>query len=150
MTTDFAIRRVPGSRVASIQWKGGYSEATIRAKFEAVETWARSKGVPTGRWIFREPGDRTWWTGIEVKRPVRSDGKVKVRNLPAVTVATITFDPDVVSPRVIYHGLYDWLRWQRKEKRIRAIRSARELYRGNPWKDSKAWSRTEIQFIVTK
>jgi hypothetical protein len=60
----------------------------------------------------------------------------------------VRFDPTVVSPRVVYHGLSDWLRWQRKEKKIRSVVSYREIYEGNPWKDKRAWSRTEVQFVV--
>ncbi len=58
--------------------------------------------------------------------------------------------PERRFPRVVYHGLSDWLRWQRKEKEVRSVLSYREVYEGNPWKDQKAWSRTEVQFVVRK
>jgi len=150
MTVDFVLRSVPGMRVATIRWKGGYDEKVIRKRFEEVEKWARRRGVSTGRWVFREPGPRTWETGIELKKPARSEGRVKVRTLPRVAVASVSFDPDVVSPRVVYHGLSDWLRWRKKDKSIRSVVSSRELYPGNPWKDPKAWARTEVQFVVRK
>lgn len=150
MTVDFEMKKAPSLRVASIRWTGKYDEVAIRSRFEEVEKWAREHGVRTGRWVFREPDSRTWDTGIEVRGKARSEGRVKVRTLPAATVASVQFDPDVVSPRVVYHGLSDWLRWRRKEKAIRTVVSTREIYEGNPWKDKRAWSGTEVQFVVRK
>lgn len=150
MTVDFTLKRTPSLRLASIRWKGPYDEKTIRKRFEEVEHWARSQGLTTGRWVFREPGSRTWDTAVEVRGKARSHGRVKVRTIPAGTVASVVFDPDVVSPRVVYHGLSDWLRWRRKEKAIRSVLSYREVYLGNPWTDRKAWAQTEVQFVVRK
>lgn len=148
MTVDFVLKKSPSLRLASIRWTGPYSEAEIRKRFGEVERWATTHRLRTGRWVFREPGSRTWNVGIEVRGRARSEGRVKVRSLPASTVASVTFDPDLVSPRVVYHGLSDWLRWCRKEKKIRSVVSTREVYLGNPWKDARAWSKTEIQFVV--
>jgi len=150
MVVDFVLKRAPRFRVAAIRWKGPYSEREIQRRFEQIEAWAKARGLRTGRWIFREPGSRVWDTAIEVRGKARSQGRVKLRTLPAGTVASVRFDPNVVSPRVIYHGLSDWLRWRRKEKAIRTVVSYREVYEGNPWKDQHAWSRTEVQFVVRK
>ncbi|HEY1198975.1 MAG TPA: GyrI-like domain-containing protein [Thermoplasmata archaeon] len=150
MTVDFVLKKTPSLHVAAIRWTGPYNERQIQKRFEEVEKWARARGLRTGRWIFREPGSRVWDTAIEVRGKARSEGRVKVRTLPAGTVASVRFDPDVVSPRVVYHGLSDWLRWRRKEKEIRSVVSYREVYEGNPWKDKRAWSRTEVQFVVRK
>lgn len=150
MTVDFVLKPTSSIHVAAIRWTGPYSERRIQQRFEEVEKWARARGLRTGRWIFREPGTRVWDTAIEVRGKARSEGRVKVRTLPAGTVASVRFDPDVVSPRVVYHGLSDWLRWQRKEKAVRSVVSYREIYEGNPWKDKRAWSRTEVQFVVRK
>jgi len=148
MTVDFEIRKVPSIRVAAIRWTGPYSEKRIRARFEEVARWARSRGIRTGRWIFREPGSRTWETGIEVRGKARSEGRILVRTQPAATVARVRFDPEVVSPRVVYHGLSDWTRWRKRDKTIRSVVSTREVYDGNPWTDRQAWSGTEVQFVV--
>jgi effector-binding domain-containing protein len=148
MTVDFVLKKTPSLHFAAIRWTGPYSEATIRKRFAEVEKWAKSRGHRTGRWVFREPGARIWEVGIEVRGRARSEGRIKVRTVPATTVASVTFDPEVVSPRLVYHGLSDWLRWRRKEKAIRSVVSTRELYPGDPWKDARAWSRTEIQFVV--
>ena len=148
MAVDFELKKSPSLRVAAIRWTGPYNERQIQKRFEEVEKWARAQGLKTGRWVFREPGSRRWDTAIEVRGNARSKGRVKVRTLPASTVASVRFDPDLISPRVIYHGLSDWLRWRRKEKAIRSVVSYREVYDGNPWRDKRAWSRTEVQFVV--
>ena len=148
MTVDFVLKRTPGLRVASIRWTGSYSEAEIRKRFAAVEKWAKAHHLRTGRWVFREPRERQWSVGIEVRGAARSEGRVRVRSFPACTVASVTFDPEVVSPQVVYHGLMDWLRWRRKEKKVKSVVSTREIYLGNPWTDARAWSKTEVQFVV--
>lgn len=150
MTVDFALKKTPSLRVAAIRWTGPYSDHEIRKRFEKVEKWAQARGLRTGRWVFREPGSRTWDVAIEVRGKAHSEGRIRVRTLPAGTVASVRFNPEVVSPRVIYHGLSDWLRWQRKEKTIRSVVSYREIYEGNPWKDARAWANTEVQFVVRK
>ncbi len=150
MTVDFVLKKMPRLRVASIKWKSPYSDARIQKRFEEVEKWARAHGLTTGRWVFREPAEHVFDTGIEVRGKARSQGRVKVQTLPAATVASVVFDPNVVAPRVVYHGLADWLRWQRKSKEIRSVGAYREIYSGNPWRDKNAWSRTEIQYVVRK
>ena len=150
MTVDFVLKKAPAIRLATIRWKGPYSERQIRQRFEEVERWVRAHGGRPGRWVFREPGTRVWDVGIEVAAKIRSTGRVKVRTVAAASVASVVFDPDVVSPRLVYHGLSDWLRWRKKEKEIRSVVSTREIYPGNPWKDPKAWARTEVQFVVRK
>jgi len=150
MTVDFSWGKSPSLRVASIAWKGPWNERRIRSQFERVERWARAQGVRTGRWIFREPGERSWEVAIEVRGRARGSGPVRTKTLPPAAFAHVVFDPDVVSPRLVYHGLSDWLRWRRKEKEIRSVVSSREVYSGNPWKDPKAWARTDVQFVVRK
>jgi effector-binding domain-containing protein len=150
MTVDFAFARAPRIRVAAITWKGPWNEAKVRSQFRRVSAWAKQHGVRTGRWIFRHPGGTRWEASIEVKGPVRSSAPVRLKTLPATTVARVVFDPDVVAPRVIYHGLSDWLRWRRREHQIRTVVSSREIYSGDPWKVARAWARTEVQFVVRK
>jgi len=150
MTVDFAWGKSPRMKVGSIGWKGPWNERKIRAQFERVERWAHKQGVRTGRWVFREPGPRRWEVAIELRGRARSSGGVRTKTFPAVTVARVVFDPDAVSPRLVYHGLSDWLRWRKKAKEIRSVGSSREVYSGNPWTDRRAWSRTEVQFIVRK
>jgi effector-binding domain-containing protein len=150
MVVEFRMKRAPAVRVATISWKGPWNERKIRAQFGRVATWAKRHGLRTGQWVFREPGTRSWQVGIEVRGAARSDGTVSVRTYPASTVASVTFDPNVISPSVVYHGITDWLRWRKKDKTIRSVGAYREVYPGDPWRDAKAWARTEIQVVVRK
>jgi effector-binding domain-containing protein len=147
---DFEFARSPALRVASIAWSGPWNERKIRAQFERVDAWARRAKVRTGRWVFREPGARRWVVGIEVKGAVRGEGPIRVRSFPASAVARVIFDPDAVSPRVVYHGLSDWLRWRKREHEVKSVGTSRELYSGNPWRDPRAWARTEVQVLVRR
>lgn len=148
MTVDFRFRKAPKYQVATYRWKGPWSEAKIRSNFRMLAAWAKRQRVPTGVWIFREPGEREWEVSIELRAPASSSGDVRVRTLPASRVASVQFDPNVVSPRVVYHGVSDWLRWRRKEGEIKRVGSYREVYRGDPWADARAWADTEIQVEV--
>jgi effector-binding domain-containing protein len=150
MVVDFKFKHAPSYRVASISWKGPWNERRIRAQFEAVTKWARSSGLKTGRWIFREPGNRVWEVSVEVRGNAHSEGSIRIRTLPAATVASVVFDPDVVSPAVVYHGLTDWLRWRKKDKTIRAVGDYREVYTGDPWRDATACAHTDVQIVVRK
>lgn len=153
MTVDFAMKRAPACRVASVRFTGPYKETRIRSEWEEIARWAKARGLHMGKWFFSEEGEGPRYkfeVAIEVKGKAKSSGNVRLRTFPATAIASVTFDPDEVSARVIYHGLNDWLRWQKKDKTIKRARTWREVYTGNPWKDSKAWSRTEIQVAVTK
>jgi effector-binding domain-containing protein len=150
MTVDFSFAKAPELRVASIAWTGPWNEQRIRSQFRRIEAWAKARGVRTGRWIFSEPGDRRWIAAIEIRGRAKSEAPIRLRTLPAAQVARVVFDPDVVSPRVIYHGLSDWLRWRRKDREIRSVVSSRELYSADPWRSAAAWKRTEVQFVVRR
>lgn len=150
MTVDFAFGKVGAMRVAYVRWTGPWNEKKIQGQFEKVEKWIRASGARPGRWIFHEPGSRRWEAAIEVRGTARASGGIRMRTLPAASVAHVQFDPDAISPRVVYHGLTDWLRWRRKEKEIRSVGNYREVYSGNPWRDRAAWSRTDVQVVVRR
>ena len=153
MVVDFSLKRAPAYRVASVRFEGTYSEKRIRSEFEGIARWAKANGLRTGRWFFLEGGNGPRYrfeVAIEVRGAAKSAGKVRLRTFPASPIASATFNPDEVSARVIYHGLNDWLRWQKKGKTIKRSRTWREAYTGDPWTDAKAWSHTEIQVLVTK
>ena len=150
MTVDFAFKKTPSYRVASIVWKGKWSDASVHTHFLQVQKWAAARKLKTGKWFFREPSEHAFETAIEIKgRAVGGDG-VRLKTFPAATVATVLFDPDVISPRIVYHGIYDFLRWRKREHEIRAVGAYREVYDGDPWKDRRAFARTEIQVVVRK
>jgi DNA gyrase inhibitor GyrI len=148
MPIEFELTKEPAYRIAFVAWSGPWSDAKIRRQFESVAKWAKANRLRTGAWVFREPGDRRWETGIQVFGKARAGGGVRLKTLPASRVARIVFDPQVLSTGVAWHGLNDWVKWRKREKKIRAVRSYREVYRGNPWTDRKAWSRTEMQLVV--
>lgn len=148
MTVDFVFKKAPKFRAITAAWKGPWNEKRIQKEFEALDAWAKKNKVRTGRWVFMEPGDRQWLVGLEVPAATKGDGSVRVRSFPASRVAQVQFDPDVVSARVVYHGVTDWLRWRKKEKEIRSVGMYREVYPGNPWRDKKAWTQLTIQVVV--
>lgn len=150
MVVDFKIKHTPSYRVATLSWKGPWNERRIRAQFDRIAKWARASGLRTGKWIFREPGSRAWEVAIEVRGPARSEGPIRVRTVPAATVASVVFDPAVVSPAVVYHGVTDWLRWRKRDKTIRSVGIYREVYDGDPWRQPKAWAHTDVQIVVHK
>jgi DNA gyrase inhibitor GyrI len=153
VTVDFVLKRAPAYRVASVRFTGPYKETQIRSEWEGIARWAKAHGLRTGKWFFIEGGSGPRYrfeVAVEVRGKAKGDRKVRLRTFPASPIASVTFDPDVVSARVIYHGLNDWLRWHKKDKTIKRARTWREVYTGNPWKDAKAWSHAEIQVTVTK
>ncbi len=153
MVVDFAIKRAPKYRVASVRFVGTYQENRIRSEWEGIAKWAKAQGLRTGRWFFSEDGSGPKYrfeVAIEVRGNAKSAGKIHLRTYPASPIASVTFNPDVVSPRVVYHGLNDWLRWQKKDKTIKRARTWREAYTANPWTDKRAWSQAEIQVTVTR
>ncbi len=153
MVVDFTMKRAPKYRVASVRFNGAYKESRIRSEWEGLARWAKAKGLRTGKWFFSEDGNGPRYrfeVAIEVDGSAKSEGKVRIRTLQASPIASVTFNPDQVSPRVVYHGLSDWLRWRKKDKTIKRARTWREVYTGNPWQDAKAWSRAEVQVLVSK
>ena len=160
MVVDFVLRNAPEMKVATLTMKGRWpGDKPIREEFEKLHAWTRSRGLKTGKWVFRELGDMTgpessakWEVGIEVrgKGPLRGGGGVSIKTLPATKVASVTFDPDVVSARLVYHGISDWLRWREKFKEWKSVGPYREMYSGNPWTSKSAWAHTQVQAPVKK
>ena len=83
---------------------------------------------------------------LETKGRTRTEGRVKVKKIPAQKAASVTFDPDQVSAELIYAGIYGWLRFAG----YKDIGPSRELYEGNPWTSTRAWSRAEVQVPIRK
>lgn len=150
MPIDFEIKKSPGYRVASLAWKGPWSDASVRTHFDKVCKWATARHLRMGKWIFREPRERSFEVSIEVAGRCRSESGIRIKTFRPATVARVVFDPEVVEPRVVYHGLSDFLRWRKREHDIRSIGDYREVYLGDPWKDRRAYARTEVQYVVRK
>ncbi len=151
MTVDFTWKKVPALHVASIVRKGPWNENILRPEFRQLVKWARSNKLRDGRWIFRfGPDERRWEACLEIRGKAKPEKPIRLRVLPAATVASVTFDPEEISPRVIYHGLNDWLKWRKKDGEIKSVGASREVYPGDPWTDKRAAAHTEIQFTVRK
>ncbi|MCI4323802.1 MAG: GyrI-like domain-containing protein [Thermoplasmata archaeon] len=150
MIVDFKLKRTPSYRVASLQRQGPWKADNLRTEFRTLQAWAKKRGLTTGKWIFYERGASTWEACLEIQGAAKSEGPIQVKKIPAATVASVVFDPQEVSPRIVYHGLVDWLRWQRKERTIRRVRESREVYDGDPWSNRRAWARADVQFVVEK
>lgn len=150
MTVDFAFGKAPKYRVATLPAKGRWSENIGRPEFAKLVAWAKANRLRTGKWIFRETAEGTFTVCLEIRGNAKASDGVRLQTFPAASVARVTFDPDAISPRVVYHGLNDWLRWRKKDGEIRGVRSSREVYSGNPWTDKVAWSHATVEFLVRR
>ena len=157
MVVDFEMRKAPEYRLATRTLRGSWpGDKVLRSEFEKVSAWAKEKGIKTGKWFFREFGEDDtkgrWEVGVEVrcKGPTRGGKGISMITLPSCTVAAVTFNPDLVSPRVIYHGLTDWLRQRKKTGEYKVAGPYREVYLGNPWSSRQAWAHTQVQIPVKK
>ena len=159
LIVDFEFKREPAYTVAAIRYVGPFRENHLRKEFKELVSWANKAKVPTGKWIFREidgpfsrrpDNQRRWEACLVIRGKARGQGRIRIKKIPASTVARVVFDPDKVSARVVYHGLNDWLRWRKKDKTIKGIGPTREVYAGDPWTNARAWSRAEVQYLVRK
>jgi effector-binding domain-containing protein len=131
---------------------GAWKENNLHSEFRELFRWARQEGVRTGRWIFFDPraDHRRWEACLEVEGPARPVGRIRIKTLPPTWVAQVVYNPDLISSRLVYHGLMDWIRWRRKYREIRSASGVRELYAGDPWSDKEAWTNCVVQFLVKK
>lgn len=147
---NFALEKAPAYRVASIVRVGPWKEENLRTEFGELTRWAERRGVRTGHWIFRDRGHDVWEACLEIAGAAAPEGRIRLKTLAATWVARVTFDPDVVSSRVVYHGLNDWTRVHRRRGELRSIGDVREVYEGSPWSEPKAWSHCRVEFLVRR
>jgi DNA gyrase inhibitor GyrI len=150
MTVDFAFGKAPAYHVAILRHKGAWSEDVCRPEFRRLVAWAKANHLKTGKWIFCGTGEGAFDACLEIRGTAKATGGIRLRTMPATPVARVRFDPDVVSPRVVYHGLNDWLRWRKKEKEIRKVVSTREVYDDDPWTNKQAWKHTTVEYVVRR
>lgn len=150
MTVDFSLARSPAYRVASIVRVGPWKEENLRTEFAELARWAKRQKLRPGRWIFLERGNDRWEACLEIRGRARPEGRIRLQTLRAGWVAAVTFDPDAVASRVVYHGLADWTRWRRRDGTIRSVVSTREVYDASPWTDPRAWARCRVEFVVRR
>jgi DNA gyrase inhibitor GyrI len=150
MLVDFSLAHAPAYRVAAIVRIGPWREDNLRTEFGELVAWARRQKVRTGKWIFYERGHHRWEACLEYRGRAAAEGRIRLKTLPAADVARVTFNPDLVSSRLVYHGLNDWTRWRRKDKEIRSVSGIREVYAGDPWQSRAAWTRCQVEYVVRR
>jgi hypothetical protein len=150
MVVDFEIGKASGFRAATVAWKAPWNEKRIRKEFDAIDRWLKSRKAKTGRWYFIEKGSDRFRVAIEVRSKVDGTARIRIRKFAPTAVVRVAFDPDELSPRIVYHGLNDFLRWRRKDKTIRSVGDYREVYDGNPWTDPKVWAGMRVEALVRK
>jgi DNA gyrase inhibitor GyrI len=155
MAVDLKVKRAPRYNVASMLRVGPYSTTMLRAEFTQLVRWAEKKGLRTGKWFLYfidEPGGRRPANRLrseaclQIKGRAASEGKIKVKKLPAQNVVSVTFNPDKVSPRLVYSGIYGWIKYGG----YKDAGLSREVYEGNPWTNPRAWANAEVQVPVKR
>jgi hypothetical protein len=150
MVVEFSLGKTPRYRVASIVRVGPWRPENLRSEFSALQRWAKRQKLSTGRWIFVERSSQRWEACLEIRGRPTPEGRIRLKALPSAWAASVTFDPDAISSRVVYHGLYDWTRARRRAGEIRSVGLVREVYEGSPWTDRRAWSRCRVEFLVRR
>jgi AraC family transcriptional regulator len=154
MVVDIEVKKTPSYNVAYLSRVGSEGTDPLRREFNELTAWAKKQKLRAGRWIFafyeggRSPSRYRFEACLEVPARAKSEGKIKVKKLPPITVASVKFNPDLVAPRLVYNGVYGWLKDNQTYKESDSY--SREIYFGNPWTNSWAWARTEIQVPVKK
>lgn len=155
MVVDLRVKRAPSYRVASMMRVGPYSGNMLRSEFGQLVKWAKKRRLRTGKWILffiDEPGGRRPASRLrseaclQIKGRAASEGKIKVKKLPAQKVVAVTFNPRTLSPRLVYSGVYGWLRYGG----YRDAGLSREVYEGSPWTNPRAWANAEVQVPVKR
>jgi effector-binding domain-containing protein len=155
MVVDIKVKGTPSYKVASIERSGGEGSEPLRREFQELEKWAKKSKVKTGKYFcyFYEAGrtpDRYRFVAcLEIRGKPKPEGKIKIQELPKLTVASVKFNPEKVTPRLVYNGVYGWLS-ENDEGYKTAGSFSREVYPGNPWTSSWAWARAEIQVPAEK
>jgi DNA gyrase inhibitor GyrI len=127
----------------------------FRTEFNQLVKWTKKHKLRTGKWIMRwldEPGNKPSSkirseACLEIKGKPRTEGKIMIKKFPKHTVLSVVFDPEKVSPRLVYSGIYGWIRYSDFEA---TDSPPREVYTGNPWTNRNAWANAEVQVPVKK
>jgi len=155
MVVDIQVKHAPSYRVASLIHYGPYAPNMFRTEFDQLVKWAQRHHLKTGKWIMRwidEPNSKPASkmrseASLEIRGKALTEGEIMIKKFPARTVAYVKFDPEQISARLVYSGIYGWLRYSDFEA---ADGPAREVYEGNPWSNRRAWSNAEVQVPVKK
>jgi len=152
---DFKIKVAPSHKVAYISHIGGYTGPNMwRAEFNQLTKWAKKRRVTTGKWIVffidewgKKPNSKRRSAAcLEITSKAEPEGKIRIMRLPRQRVVSVTFNPDKVSDRVVYHGIEGWLQY----RPFKESGPAREVYIGNPWTNARAWANCEVQVPIKR
>lgn len=155
MIVDINVKSVPSYTVACLIHYGPHGPNMFRNEFNQLVKWAKKNELKTGKWIMRwldEPGKKPAnrirsEACLEIKGKARSEGKIQIKKFPKHIVVGVIFDPAKVSVRLVYSGIYGWLRYSDFEA---TDSPPREVYAGNPWTNPRAWANAEVQVPVKK
>ncbi len=163
MVVDIVLKREPAYRVISKSYTGPYTgDNMLRPEFDYLSKWLHQKPIRSGKWLRIEldkyevgaPSNtqRRWWACIELKKKIstKPTSDVEFKVIPATYVASVTFDPNMFSSRLVYHGLECWLDWRTKFGEYEEAGPTREVYPGNPWTDKNAKKHIELQVPIRK
>jgi len=115
LAVDIVVKQTPSYKVASLERVGAEGSDPLRREFSELVKWAKKNKVKTGRWIFyfyeagRTPARYRFEACLEIRGNPKPEGKIKIKTLPKLTVASVKFNPDHVAPRLVYNGVYGWL-----------------------------------------
>jgi effector-binding domain-containing protein len=155
MMVDFRIKTAPSYSVAYLIHLGGYSgENMWRSEFGQLESWTKRRKLRTGKrimyfidkWGEKPNRKRRSVAALEIKGKAEPERGIRIMKLPRHKVVSVSFDPNKVSSDLVYHGLESWLESCAYKQTARS----RELYNGNPWKDSRAYANCEVQVPIKR
>lgn len=155
MVVEIRVKRAPGYTVASMMRVGPYRREMLRTEFNQLVSWAKRRRIRTGKWILYfldEPGGRRPANKLrseaclQIKGKAKTEGRIRVKKLPAQKVASVTFDPREVSADLVYSGIYGWLKFAG----YKDAGPSREVYEGNPWTNPRVWAKAEVQVPAKK
>jgi effector-binding domain-containing protein len=155
MVVDIKVKQVQSYTVASMIHYGPHGPNMFQAEFGLLAKWAKKNKVRTGKWIMRwldeygsKPASKLRSEAcLEIKGRAKAEGKIRIKKFPKHTVVSVTFDPEQVSARLVYSGIYGWIRYSDFEA---TDSPSREVYSGNPWTNPHAWANAEIQVPVKR
>jgi effector-binding domain-containing protein len=155
MSVDIKVKQVPSYTVASLIHYGPHAPNMFRTEFDQLVKWAKRNRLSTGKWIMRwldesesKPANKIRSEAcLEIKGRANAEGKIRIKKFPKHTVVSVIFDPEKVSARLVYSGIYGWLRYSDFQA---TASPAREVYGGNPWTNPHAWANAEVQVPVKR
>jgi DNA gyrase inhibitor GyrI len=150
MRVDFKVKVAPSYNVAYILHRGPYTGQNMwKSEFNQLVKWARKHKLRTGKWIMyfldkwdiKPEKERRSVACLEIRGKAKSEGKIQTMKIPSQRVVSVTFDPNKISPDLVYYGIEAWLQYCPYKQAARS----REVYNDNPWTNPRAYANCEVQ-----